>query len=136
MAKINHYITKVESRRRRVRSKIFGTSERPRLTVYRANKYTYIQLVDDVKETTLMSISDAKIRRGELQSKKDQSEVRGLEKTEKLTKTESIIKATEELVAKMKKAKITTVVFDRGQYKYHGRVKAVAETLRNGGIKV
>lgn len=123
MAKINHYISKAQSRKIRVRSKIFGTAERPRLTVYRANKYSYIQLVDDANEVTLMSMSDVKIRKA-------------LKKTEKITKTDSIIKASEELVAKMKKAKIVSVVFDRGQYKYHGRVKAVAETLRNGGIKV
>jgi large subunit ribosomal protein L18 len=123
MAKINHYITKAESRKRRVRSKINGTAERPRVTVNRANKYSYIQLIDDVNGVTLMSTSDVKIRQG-------------LKKSETLTKTESTIKATEELVAKMKKAKISSVVFDRGQYKYHGRVKAIAETLRNGGIKV
>ncbi|MBP7700658.1 50S ribosomal protein L18 [Candidatus Woesebacteria bacterium] len=123
MANINHYTTKTESRKKRVSGKISGTAERPRLTVYRANKYAYIQLVDDVKEVTLLSMSDAKIRKS-------------LKKTEKMTKTESITKATEELVAKMKKAKISAVVFDRGQYKYHGRVKAVAETLRNGGIRV
>lgn len=123
MPKINHYESKSESRKIRVRSKLFGTSERPRLTVYRANKYSYIQIIDDVKEVTLMTMSDAKIRKA-------------LKKTEKLTKTESIIKATDELVVKMKKAKITAVVFDRGQYKYHGRVKAIAEALRNGGIKV
>ncbi len=123
MAKINHFISKAESRKRRVSSKISGTSDRPRVTINRANKYTYIQLVDDVKEVTLMTANDVKIRKQ-------------LKKTEKLTKTETAIKATEELVAKMKKAKITAVVFDRGQYKYHGRVKAIAETLRNGGIKV
>jgi len=123
MAKINHYITKAESRKRRVRSKINGTAERPRLTIYRANKYSYIQLVDDENGVTLMSVSDMSIRKEK-------------KKSEELTKIDSTIKATEELVKKMKKAKITTVVFDRGQYKYHGRVKAVAETLRNGGIKV
>ncbi|NCO12055.1 MAG: 50S ribosomal protein L18 [Candidatus Pacebacteria bacterium CG_4_10_14_3_um_filter_34_15] len=123
MPKISHYTTKSDSRKIRVRSKIFGTAERPRLTVYRANKYSYIQIIDDVKEVTLLTMSDMKIRKA-------------VKKTDKLTKTESAIKATEELLVKMKKAKITAVVFDRGQYKYHGRVKAIAEALRNGGIKV
>ncbi len=123
MPTIKHYTSKSDSRKIRVRSKLFGTSERPRLSVYRANKYSYIQIIDDVKEVTLMTMSDTKIRKA-------------VKKTEKLTKTDSAIKAAEELVAKMKKAKITAVVFDRGQYKYHGRVKAIAETLRNGGIKV
>ena len=123
MPRINHYITKAESRKRRVRSKISGTAQRPRLTVFRANKYSYIQLIDDVKGETLMSVSDVKVRKA-------------LKKTEKLTKTESAVKVAEELLAKMKKAKITRVVFERGQYKYHGRVKAIAETLRNSGIKV
>ena len=123
MAKINHYITKVEKRKRRIRSKINGTAKKPRLTVERTNKYSYIQLIDDESQVTLMSSNDVKIRKE-------------LKKTEKLTKIESAIRATKELLVKMKKAKIMMVVFDRGQYKYHGRVKAIAETLRNSGIKV
>ena len=123
MARINHYTTKAEKRKKRIRSKIVGTAQKPRQTVERTNKYLYIQLVDDSKQITLMSANDVKIRKE-------------LKKSETLTKTESVVKATEQLLAQMKKAKITTVVFDRGQYKYHGRVKAVAETLRNNGIKV
>jgi len=123
MTNINHFITKAEKRKRRVRSRISGTAKKPRLTVSRANKHFYIQVVNDVDGVTLMSANDLKIRKN-------------LKKTEKLTKTESAILATKELITKIKKAKIETLIFDRGQYKYHGRVKAVAETLRNSGIKV
>ncbi|MCB9813047.1 MAG: 50S ribosomal protein L18 [Pseudomonadales bacterium] len=123
MSKISHHTTKAENRKKRVRSKIFGTTQKPRVSVFRANKYSYIQVIDDSQGKTLMTVSDILIRKE-------------LKKAEVLTKTQSVIKATEELIAKMKKAKIASVVFDRGQYKYHGRVKAIAETLRNGGIKV
>lgn len=123
MTNKHHYTTKAENRKRRVRSKLFGTAERPRLSVFRANKYSYLQIIDDENGKTLMSVSDVKLRKG-------------LKKSEKLTKTEAAIKISEELIAKMKKAKVAAVVFDRGQYKYHGRVKAIAETMRNNGIKV
>lgn len=123
MSRLNHYLTKAQSRKKRVSSKIIGTAERPRVAVKRANKYCYIQIIDDKTGKTLLSANDIEVRKN-------------LKKSESMTKTESIVKATEALVKEMKKAKISTVVFDRGQYKYHGRVKAVAETLRNGGIKV
>ncbi len=123
MSRINHYITKQEARKKRVRGKITGTASRPRLTIKRANKHIYLQVVDDVLGKTLLSADDVKIRKS-------------LKKGVEMTKTESGILATKELVAQMKKAKINSVVFDRGQYKYHGRVKAVAETLRSEGIKV
>jgi large subunit ribosomal protein L18 len=123
MSRINHYISKADKRKKRIRSKLFGTSERPRLTVFRANKYSYIQLVDDSAGSTVASSNDVKIRKG-------------LKKTQELTKTDSAIKAAEDILAKMKSKKIKSVIFDRGQYKYHGRVKAIAETLRNNGIKV
>jgi len=123
MSRINHYISKQEARRGRVRSKISGTASRPRLTIKRANKHIYLQVIDDVAGKTLLSVDDVKIRKA-------------VKKGEELNKTEAGILATKELVTLMKKAKIVNVVFDRGQYKYHGRVKAVAETLRSKGIKV
>lgn len=123
MPKINHYLSLAEKRKRRVRAKLHGTSVRPRLTVSRSNKFVYIQVINDEVGATLVAASDIKLRKNQ---KKAAAE----------TKTATAIKATQELVAKMKKAKITAVVFDRGQYKYHGRVKAIADTLRDNGVKV
>lgn len=123
MSKINHNLSLETKRKMRVRSKLTTSSEKPRLTVCRTNKYFYMQVVDDTKGVTLVSSSDAKIRKG-------------LKKNETLTKTQSAVKAAEVLAELMKKAKITSVVFDRGQYKYHGRVKAVADAIRGAGIKV
>ncbi len=123
MAKINHYLTVAEKRKRRVRSKINGTSARPRLSVNKSNKYTYLQVIDDSKGVTLVSANDVAIKKA-------------VKKGSELTKTAAAVQATEELVKLMKKAKVSAVVFDRGQYKYHGRVKAIAETLREAGIKV
>jgi large subunit ribosomal protein L18 len=123
MAKINNYLSLAEKRKRRVRSKIHGTKARPRLTVFRSNQYIYLQLVDDDSQKTLTAVSDVALRKS-------------LKKGEKLTKIESTIKAAEELAKNLKKIKVLAVVLDRGQYKYHGRVKAVAETLRENGIKL
>jgi large subunit ribosomal protein L18 len=103
-----------QRRHLRVRAKVSGTAERPRLVVFRSHKHIYAQLVDDMAGRTLMSVSDA-----------------GLEgkKGEKST-------AVGKLVAeKAKAAGITTVVFDRAGYRYHGRVKAVADGAREGGLE-
>lgn len=123
MANINHNLSIAEKRKRRVRSKLHGTAKRPRLNVNKSNKYTYLQVIDDAAGKTLVAASDVALKKA-------------LKKGQAVTKTQGAIQATEELLKAMKKAKITAVVFDRGQYKYHGRVKAVAETLREAGIKV
>lgn len=123
MPKINHNLSLAEKRKRRVRAKLYGTSVKPRLTVSRSNKFVYIQVINDELGTTLVAASDIKIRKNQ-------------KKAASATKTATAIQATQELVAKMKKAKISAVVFDRGQYKYHGRVKAIADALRDNGVKV
>jgi len=123
MANINHHLTVAEKRKRRVRSKLNGTTERPRLSVHKSNKYTYLQVIDDSKGVTLVAANDVTIRKA-------------VKKGSEVTKTAAAVQATEKLAQLMKKAKVTAVVFDRGQYKYHGRVKAVAEALREAGIKV
>jgi len=107
-----------ERRHHRVRSKIKGSKERPRLSVFRSNKYNYVQLIDDEKGVTLVSASDL-----ELKNKK------GLTKTERAREVGKLI------AKKAKAKKITKVVFDRNGYKYHGRVKAIAEGAREGGLK-
>lgn len=102
-------------RRARVRSRIYGTPERPRLSVFRSGQHIYAQVIDDTTGKTLVSCSSVT------------SKTTG-KKTEKAT---SIGQA----VAKMCKDKgITTVVFDRGGYLYHGRVKALAEAARQEGL--
>jgi len=123
MAKINHNLTVAEKRKRRVRAKLHGTDARPRFTVHKSNKFVYLQVINDDKGVTLASANDVKIRKA-------------VKKGEELTKTAAAVKATEEILVLLKKAKVKSVVFDRGQYKYHGRVKAVAQALRDGGIEV
>jgi large subunit ribosomal protein L18 len=96
-----------------------GTAERPRLSIFRSNRYTYLQVIDDDQQQTLLAVNDA-----------------GQEAKLKGTKTQRAEKLAADLAKQLKKAKIKALVFDRGSYKYHGRVKAIAETLRAEGIKV
>lgn len=103
-------------RHRRVRKKINGTSERPRLAVYRSNRHIYVQLIDDVEARTIAAASDA--------------EVKADGKTSKA-------KAVGELLArKASDAGVKSAVFDRGGRLYHGRVAAVAEGAREGGLSI
>jgi large subunit ribosomal protein L18 len=110
-----------EKRAKRVRKKVFGTAESPRLTVYRSLKNVYVQLVDDTKGVSLIGLSSSG---KEIQEQKIDGGKTG------------IAKMTGKLVAEKAKEKgITKVVFDRNGYIYHGRVKAVAEGAREGGLK-
>ena len=99
-----------------VRGKISGTPERPRLTVFRSNKQIYVQIIDDLSGKTLAAASS-------------------LGMTEKMPKKEQAAKVGELIAKKAQEAGITTVVFDRNGYLYHGRVKEVADAARNGGLK-
>ena len=111
--------TKIERRikiKYRVRNKISGTAERPRMSVFRSNKQIYVQLIDDLGGKTLAAASS-------------------LGMTEKLPKKEQAAKVGELIAKKAQEAGITTVVFDRNGYLYHGRVKEVADAARNGGLK-
>jgi large subunit ribosomal protein L18 len=104
--------------KRRIRGRLSGTTERPRLTVFRSNSDIYVQLIDDLKGHTLVSASS-----------KDK-EFAGI-KTNKVEQSRAVGK----LVAdRAKSAGINTVVFDRNGYLYHGRVKAVAEGAREEGL--
>jgi large subunit ribosomal protein L18 len=98
----------------RIRKKIAFVSDRPRLTVFRSNINIYAQIVDDVKAKTLVSASSKEAK--------------------KATKTEQAAEVGKLIAQKAKDAKITTVVFDKGAYKFHGRVKALAEGAREGGL--
>ena len=107
-----------ERRHRRVRGKVQGTAERPRLTVFRSNKGISAQLVDDDSARTLAAASWL-----------------NLKKSFKGKKTEQAGEVGKLLAANAKKAGIEVVVFDRGGYLYHGRVKALADGAREGGLK-
>jgi large subunit ribosomal protein L18 len=107
-----------ERRHRRVRGKIFGTAERPRLVVFRSNRGIEAQLVNDLDGKTVAGASWL-----------------NLKKTFKGNKTEQAAEVGKLLAANAKKADVGTVVFDRGGYLYHGRVKALAEAAREGGLK-
>jgi len=120
-------ISNRKRRHNRVRAKIKGTNKRPRLCVFRSANHIYAQLIDDQKNKILGIASDL-----ELKIKKDTS------KQKEGTVGRKILFATEvgNLIAqKAKDKKISKVVFDRGGYKYHGRVKALAEGARKGGLE-
>ena len=99
----------------RIRKIVNGSAERPRMTVFRSNKQIYVQLIDDQAGHTVLSAS----------SKDD----------EKVTKLEQAKKVGKSVAEKAKEAGIENVVFDRNGYLYHGRIKALAEAAREGGLK-
>ncbi|HEY2353887.1 MAG TPA: 50S ribosomal protein L18 [Gaiellaceae bacterium] len=105
-------------RHRRVRAKVSGTAETPRLAVFRSNRGIEAQLVDDLAGKTLASASHL-----------------GLAKSFKGDKSKQAEEVGKALAAAAKKAGVETCVFDRGGYLYHGRVKALAEGAREGGLK-
>ncbi len=106
-----------ERRHRRVRGKVRGTSERPRLLVFRSNKGISAQLVDDLEGKTLASASWVQV------------------KNFKGNKTAQATEVGKLLAQNAREANIEVVVFDRGGYLYHGRVKALADAAREGGLK-
>jgi len=106
-----------ERRHRRVRRRIVGTAERPRLVVFRSNRGIHCQLVDDGAARTLAGASHLDVK-----------------KSFKGTKTEQAAEVGKILAQNAKKAGIETVVFDRGGYLFHGRVKALADGAREGGL--
>ena len=105
-------------RRRRVRAKVNGTAERPRISVFRSNRGISAQLVDDVTGKTLAAVQWT------------EAELRGLPRADQSSK------AGELLAQRAKAAGIERAVFDRGGYQYHGRVKAFADGVREGGLTV
>ena len=104
-------------RRRRVRAKVVGTAERPRISVFRSNRGIHAQLVDDVAGRTLAAVAWT------------ESDLRGLKPLEQAGK------AGERLAERAKAAGIEAAVFDRGGYRYHGRVKALADGAREAGLR-
>ncbi|MCK9249604.1 MAG: 50S ribosomal protein L18 [Solirubrobacteraceae bacterium] len=105
-------------RRRRVRAKVTGTADRPRIAVFRSNRGIFAQLIDDERGHTLASVqwTEAELR--------------------ELPKGEQAVKAGGLLAQRAKAVGVETAVFDRGGYQYHGRVQAFAEAVREGGLAV
>lgn len=106
---------------RGVRRRVRGTSERPRLTVHRSSKYIYAQVIDDSSGRTLAAAS--------------QLEAELKEQCASTSKTESAKAVGKALASRIKEKGLDKVVFDRGWYRYHGRVKALADAVREGGVK-
>lgn len=103
-------------RKLKIRAKISGTAERPRLSVFKSNRGLYLQLIDDTKSSTLASVHSKQIK-----------DVNG--------KTETAKEMGKLIAEKAKEKGIEAIVFDRGGFKYHGRVKLVAEAARENGLK-
>lgn len=117
MPNTQYYQQLAAKRRVRVRAKLHGTAERPRLTIFRSNKHTYIQAIDDVQGKTLAAAHSKTVKKAG-------------------TKIENAQQVALSVLKQLDKQQITALVIDRGSYKYHGRVKVIAEALRTGKIKV
>ncbi|MFH0841009.1 MAG: 50S ribosomal protein L18 [Bacteroidota bacterium] len=116
-------LTKLEKRtriRKRIRNKISGDAEIPRVAVFRSNKQIYAQVIDDLKKVTLLSASS---------KEKEVASAKSIKKTEQAKLVGKL------LASKCKEKGIEKVVFDRSGYKYHGRVKSLADAAREGGLK-
>jgi len=125
--------SKRQKRHSRVRAKINGTSSIPRLSVFRSNKHIYAQLIDDEKNKTLASASDLDLKL-KSKTKKKENDLSNKELIAYRTGAFLAKKALNLSTDKQKK-KIQKVVFDRGGYKYHGRIKALAQGARENGLK-
>ena len=103
-------------RKKSIRKKVFGTAEKPRLSVYKSNRYIYIQAIDDTKGNTIASMSSLKINN--------------------CVNKDTCAKIGAEFAKKLKAKKIDTAVFDRNGFLYTGRVKVLGDTIRENGIKI
>ena len=121
MAKTNKKTVSRARRKRAIRGKLSGTAERPRLTVFRSNKHIYAQVIDDVAGKTLAATSTANEGVRESVGEKKKTEVAQI--------------VGQKLAEKCKELSIESVVFDRNGFIYHGRIKAVAEGAREGGLR-
>lgn len=119
---MNTQTTKHHQKKARIRKKLRHRSVYPRLTVFRSNLATYAQLIDDTKGVTIASAST--------------TEIKTATKKKENTPVNVAFKVGELIAEKALKHKITQVVFDRGAYKYHGRIKAIAAGARSRGLKV
>lgn len=120
--KVTHNQTIAEKRAIRVRAKLHGTEARPRFSVFKSNNHLYFQAINDDAGHTMLALNDA------------QKDIKVKVKGKKAL--EGALIMAEHVAEKMKKANILTVIFDRGPYRYHGRIKAIADVLRKNGITV
>lgn len=120
MAKTNPKATARNKRVQRIRVKIFGTGERPRMRVFRSNRHIYAQIIDDIQHKTLVAMS---------------TDDKGFEVTDTSNKCEQAKKVGLLIAEKAKSIGINKIVFDRGGYLYHGRVKALSDGAREGGLE-
>ncbi len=104
-------------RKKRVRAKVSGTALKPRISIFRSLKHISAQMIDDVAGKTILAVSDKEV-------------------TIKGNKTEKALAVGKLLAEKAKAAKVVEAVFDKGPFKYHGRVKALADGAREGGLKI
>ena len=102
-------------RKRGIRKRVFGTAERPRLTIFRSNQHVYAQLIDDVRGQTLASASSHTLDKG--------------------STVDAATQVGQQIGEKAKSAGVATVAFDRNGYRYHGRVKALADAVREAGLE-
>ncbi|MEN8119099.1 MAG: 50S ribosomal protein L18 [Bacteroidota bacterium] len=117
-------LNKQESRlkiKRRIRKRISGTMEKPRMTVYRSNRNIFVQIIDDVNKNTIIAASSLE---KEIAEKKDITKIEQAELVGKL------------IAEKAGKSGVNNVVFDRNGYLYHGRIKKLADTARENGLKI
>ena len=125
-------------RHKRSRARVFGTSSRPRLSVFRSLKHIYAQIIDDEKRETLLSASDLEIK-PKTNGQKQKTKIKEAETESGLGFLKGKVAVAYEvgklLAQKALKANIKKVVFDRGGFKYHGRIKALADGAREGGLK-
>ncbi len=118
MKKVNRKNLNQQLRKRRTRASILGTAERPRLSIFRSLRYISGQLIDDVGRRTLISVSSKALH------------------AKKIAKTAAAQSTGKALGEMAKKAGISSALFDRGSYRYHGRVKAFAEGCREAGLTI
>ena len=123
MGKTNPVYVARKRRHARVRKYVEGTSERPRLNIFRSLNHIYAQVIDDTQGVTLVSASSLEV------SRKSPKDMKGKSRVEQA----AVVGKT--VAERALKAGITQVVFDRGGYKYHGRVKALADGAREGGLE-
>jgi len=109
-------VNRRERRHKRIRKKVFGTDKRPRLSIYRSLRYVYAQLIDDINSSTILTFSTQML------------------KVEKLSTMNAARECGRRLAEKAREEGIENVVFDRSGYKYHGRIKALAEGAKEGGL--
>jgi large subunit ribosomal protein L18 len=128
---IRFYTSLRERRRAKTKALVRGSALCPRVSLFRSNKYIYAQLINDQKGETLVAVHSRELKT----AAKSRETPKGQRGSKQLTKTERATLVGRALAQKAKRAGIEKVVFDRSGYKYHGRVKALAEAVRKEGLK-